>query len=239
MIRVGVVEDDERSRLRVIEHLARYEREHGESFSVSSYADGRDLLAVYRADLDLLFLDIQMEHVDGMTTARRIRETDGDVIIVFITNSPQYAISGYEVAALSYLLKPVSYAAFAQEMTRSLRQLAGRESRHVILATAGEHHRVDVARIVFVESVKHRLIVHTDEREYHVPGPLRDMEAELATAGFFRSNNCYLVNLRHVTGVTQGRCVLRGGQELQVSRPRKKEFMAALADYIGGMGARA
>lgn len=234
MIRIAVVEDDDRSRALLSEHLHRYETEHELEFEVSAFADGRDILAKYRPIYDIILLDIQMTHVDGMTTAKRIREVDPDVVLVFITSSPQYAIGGYQVAALSYLLKPVPYGALSEELGRCLSQVGKREHGFVMLSSGTEQFRVNVSDIVFIESIKHRLIVHSTQREYSLVGSLTAFEGELAEKDFFRSNNCYLVNLRHVTGVHQSSCVLLGGHDLQISRPRKKAFLAALSDYVGG-----
>lgn len=234
MTRIAVVEDDERNRSLLVEHLRRYEDEHDLSFEVVTFADGRDILAKYRPVYDVILLDIQMEHVDGMTTAKRIRTVDRDVVLVFITNSPQYAIGGYQVAALSYLLKPVPYGALSEELDRCLEQVSKRERGFLLLSEGTEQHRVNIADIVFIESIKHRLIVHSVQRDYSLVGSLKAWEEDLAEKDFFRSNNCYLVNLRHVTGVQQSSCVLHGGHDLTISRPRKKAFLAALSDYLGG-----
>ena len=160
------------------------------------------------------------------------------MIIVFVTASPQYAISGYEVAALSYLLKPLTYAAFAQELERVLLRLRRRERRHLMLTTTdGAHHRIDVGDVLYLESIGHHVLVHATDADHDVVTTLKRLESELAGAGFHRCNNGYLVNLRHVVGVTGNECRLRDGSRLQISRPRKKEFLAAVADSIaGGMG---
>lgn len=237
MIRIGVVEDDSASIDRLLSHLDRFQREHDERFHVGAFHDGADILEDYRPDWDILLLDIQMARVDGMTAARRIREVDGEVLIVFVTSSPQYAISGYEVDALSYLLKPVSYPAFEQEMVRSLVRLRRRERRHLLFtALDGDRHRVDVSDVLYIESAKHHVVVHTLDSDHTVVTTLKAMESELSGDGFFRCNSGYLVNLRHVTGVEGNDCRIRGGIRLQVSRPRKKDFLAALAAYIGARG---
>lgn len=233
VIHVGVVEDDAVSRDRIVGMLARYQSENSKKFHVSTFDGGRELLVGYRSDIDLLLLDIEMEPVDGMTAARRIRKLDRQVIIVFITNSAQYAVSGYEVAALSYLLKPVAYVAFAQELDRSIEQLQRRPRTPLLVSSDGETHRVDVEDLLYLESVKHRVVIHATDRDYSMVGSLKTMEAELQGSGFVRCNSGYLVNLRHVVGVQQQECVLRGGTRLLISRPRRRDFLQALADYIG------
>jgi len=233
VIRVGIVEDDAASAHLLVDYLHRYENEHGESFTVSTFTDGAQLVSKYRPDYDILLLDVLMPELDGFEAAERIRLVDSDVVIVFITNMAQYAIRGYEVEALSYLLKPVPYFAFSQQMRRSIARVRSRQPDYLTISTNGELVRLDTAQIVYIESIKHRIIVHGTDRTYSFFGALKNLDDELAGRGFFRSNNCYLVNLRHVTSICQNACVLTGGHDLMVSRSRKKAFLDALTDYIG------
>lgn len=237
MIRLGIVEDDPTSVDRVLSHLDRLMRDVPERFQVRAFRDGADLIADYRPEWDVLLLDIQMARVDGMTTARRIREVDSEVIIIFITNSPQYAVSGYEVDALSYLLKPLTYAAFAHEMRRVILRLRQRDRRDLLFTTVdGAHHRVAVDDIRYLESVKHRIEVHTLDGTFGVVSTLKAMEDTLSGEGFMRCHSGLLVNLRHVTGIDGSECRVRGGAVLPISRPRKREFLAGLAAYVGSRG---
>ncbi|MBF0940670.1 MAG: LytTR family transcriptional regulator, partial [Schaalia georgiae] len=97
-------------------------------------------------------------------------------------------------------------------------------------------HRVPVADIVYVESIKHRLTVHTTVgAAISMVSTLKAMEDRLEGMDFFRSNSCYLVSLRHVRGVADQECLMTNGDRLRVSRPRKKAFMSALAAYAGGI----
>lgn len=95
-IRIGVVEDDPASCQLVLDYLNRYQQENGEQFTVSVFDDGARIVEKYTPVYDILLLDIEMSEMDGMAAARRIRERDDKVVIVFITAAPQYAISGYE-----------------------------------------------------------------------------------------------------------------------------------------------
>lgn len=89
--------------------------------------------------------------------------------------------------------------------------------------------------MVYVESVKHRLEIHTVDGVISVAGTLKEMEVQLEGRDFFRSNSGYLVNLAHVRGVRDQSCVMTGGHELRISRPRKKDFLFALAAFAGGV----
>ncbi|MDR1393431.1 MAG: LytTR family DNA-binding domain-containing protein [Bifidobacteriaceae bacterium] len=236
MIKVAIVEDDAASRRVLAAHLARYQQEQEIEFGIAAFSDGRSFIDRYRLDFDIVLLDIQMEPLDGMTVAQMVRRTDPDVVIVFVTSSPHHAINGYRVGALSYLLKPISYAALAGELDRSIRHLAKTERRHLLVGSGDEFHNVDCAEIVFIESNKHRITVHALDQDYLTTGPLRRFEQQLEAGGFCRINNCYLVNLRHVTAIKGSDCLTRGGHVLKISRARKKGLLDALTDYIGEAG---
>ena len=113
MTRIAIVEDEAAVREQLAGYVQRYTRQYGTPFEVTEFADGMEILEDYRPQFDIIFLDVEMKHLDGMETARRIRERDGGVLIVFITNMAQYAIRGYAVGALDYVLKPVPTLRFA------------------------------------------------------------------------------------------------------------------------------
>ena len=134
MIRIALVEDEAEVRAQLQGYVQRYTRQYGTEFAVTEFADGMELLDDYRPVYDILFLDVEMKHLDGMETARRVRELDKDVIIVFITNMAQYAIGGYAVGALDYVLKPVPYFAFSQQLRKAEEQLRRPEISYPLLA---------------------------------------------------------------------------------------------------------
>lgn len=240
MIRVAIVDDDPAGRAVLLAHLKRFQDEAGQRFSVRTFTDGAELADGYTPDLDLIFLDVMMDEMNGFEAARAVRELDERVAIVFVTNMAQFAIRGYEVNAMSYLVKPVPYFAFSQELARLLKRIhrENATTQTVMVPTATGTALVELAHITYVESRKHRLMVHTLERTYTFNGTLKSYEAELADKDFFRSNNSYLVNLRHVRGIGPSTCTMAGGDELAVSRTRRKAFLEALTNYVAeGRGA--
>ena len=236
MIRVAIVEDDAEVQGVLQEYVRRYTRQYGTEFEVSVFADGVDLLEDYRAVYDIIFLDVEMKHLDGMATAERIRQMDADVILIFITNMAQYAIRGYSVGALDYVLKPVPYFAFSQQLLKAVSRLEKRAKRYLTVPVEGGLRRLDTASIYYLESEGHRVHFYTEEGDFVAAGTLKAFEEKLAERPFARCNSGYLVNLAQVKSVQQG-MVQVGPYELQVSRPRRKAFLAALADHIGGEGA--
>lgn len=236
-IRVGVVEDDPTACQRVLDYMNQYHSETGTEFTISVFDDGEKIVEKYTPTYDILLLDIEMKHMDGMAAARQIRERDDSVVIVFITAAPQYAINGYEVQALSYLLKPVPYFAFRQEIKRSIDMVRRRADDAMLIDTGGKQMRVELSDVLYIESIRHTIIIHTLGGKLSVTGTLKDFEERLAGQSFFRSNSCYLVNMQHVVGVDGQDCVMSNGEALRISRPRKKAFLVALANYLGSGGA--
>lgn len=235
MIRVAIVEDEAEIRAQLMGYVQRYTRQYGTAFEVKTFADGLEILEDYRPAYDLILLDIEMKHLDGMETARRIRELDPEVMLVFITNMAQYAIKGYAVGALDYVLKPVPYFAFSQQLQKVEAQLSRRTRHYLAVPVEGGLRRLDTSRIYYIESEGHRVHFYTEEGDFASPGALKALEEKLADRPFARCNSGYLVNLAQVQAVQQN-TVEVGPYELQVSRPKRKSFLAALTDYIGGDG---
>ena len=235
MPRIAVVDDQPDMRQQLCSMIDQYSRENNCMLEVTTFSDGAQIITNYCKGFDIIFLDVEMKHLDGMETARRIRERDGGVLIVFITNMAQYAIRGYAVGALDYVLKPVPYFAFSQQLQKALGQLKKRERHYLAVAVDGGMRRLDAAEIYYLESEGHKVHFYTEKEDFVVPGTLKNYEEKLVGRAFARCNSGYLVNLAQVSGVQQD-MVQVGPYTLQISRPRRKAFMAGLADYIGGAG---
>lgn len=235
MIRIAIVED-EKEHLRLIrDYLDRYSREHSVSFQIGEFTDGLDIASEYKAEYDIIFLDIQMKHMDGMTAAAKIRELDEEVALIFITSTVQFAVQGYLVDALGYVLKPVPYLAFAQVLGKAVKKIQARQSVFTItIDTSSGQLKMDSVQIYYIESQKHSVIVHSSKGEYRTAGPLKRFEEMLEPHGFSKCHNAYLINLDYADAILSASIRLSTGEEIPVSRARKKPFMDALTDHIGG-----
>lgn len=233
MIKIAIVEDEAAVRDQLTDYVRRYTRQYGTEFEVTSFTDGDEILENYRPAFDIIFLDVEMKRLNGMETAQRIRELDDDVLLIFITNMAQFAIRGYAVDALDYVLKPVPYFAFSQQLQKAVARLQARQKTFLTVPVEGGLRRVNVATLYYLESDGHKVRLYGEDGELTAPGTLKSFEEKLAGKPFARCNSGYLVNLAQVLGVQQN-TVQVGPYELQISRPKKKAFMEALTDYIGG-----
>jgi len=231
---IAIVEDDARDRERLRTMLRQYEADNSLTLRLAEFDDGAAIIEGYQPQYDVIFLDIQMSGIDGMRAAAEIRKVDTSVILIFVTKTAQYAVNGYAVQALSYLLKPVTMFAVANEMDRSIAQLGKTEQTSILVGPRSSPRRVDVNDIVFIESVRHQIWVHTVSGTQTFNATLQEFDDLLAPKGFYRSHSSYLVNLKHVMQVDGDECVMSTGASTRISRSRKKGLLEALSTYIGG-----
>lgn len=233
MIHVAIVEDNEKTREKLQQYLLRYEKESKNSYSIQLYEDGIDIVNDYTSTYDVILMDIQMKKMDGIEAAKEIRKIDKEVFLIFITNMVQYAINGYAVNAADYLLKPLSYFTFSECMRRIEIHLAKKKKNYLTWNVAGGIIKIDMTDIYYMESQGHYIYIHKTDGIVSVLETMKNMENLLIPNGFFRCSSGYLVNLYYVEKIVKY-TVWVGGDELSISRTRKKEFMEALTDYLGG-----
>ena len=226
MTRVALVNADPMDREQLRGYLDRFSGESGERFRVWAFEDGDQIIQNYRAEFDIIFMDIQLGFVDGITAAQEIRKMDGQVIIIFFSSLDACAVMGYQVGALDFLLKPTAYAAFSRAMGRALDRLWRRRHRYIYVANKSGVLRLDCARIRYIEVDGRDLVYHTEDGDLIGPGTLREVEDSLTESPFFRCGKGCLVNLEHVDGLENGDALVHGAT-VQVSRSKKKAFLDA------------
>ena len=231
MIRIAIVEDDAAYLRQLTEYLKQYEKESQENFHISVFNDGAEIAEDYRPVYDIILMDIEMRLMDGMTAAERIRASDMDVVIIFITNMSQYVMKGYTVDAMDYVLKPISYYAFSQRIDRALQRMKRRSAHYILLSHQGGVMKLDVSQIYYIEVQDHNLIYRTAKGSFTTKGSMFEAEKALNPRRFFRCNKGCLINLDYVESV-QNYDVLVGKDWIQVSRARKKALLDALNDYM-------
>ena len=233
MLKIAVVEDQTEVRESLCQFIRQYAGEQGLQAEVEPFADGAVIAEGYQPGYDIIFLDVEMPRLGGFGAAERIRAVDPDVVLVFVTNMAQYAIRGYEVDALDFVLKPVSYYQFSTKLERALQRIQRRRGGQIALQVGGGVQLLNTDDILYLETRDRLLHYHTAADTWSVRGSLQKAEKELAPYHFARCNQCYLVNLRHVTGV-QNDFVQIGKEQLEISRRQRVAFLAAVAAYVGG-----
>ncbi|MCI9032271.1 MAG: response regulator transcription factor [Clostridia bacterium] len=231
MINVGIIEDDELAASRLAEMLKLYGQEKNASFSVSIFDSAEEALRQAAGKFDVLFIDIELGGLDGMSAAREIRKNDEKTVIVFVTNVARLAVEGYSVGALDYIVKPVGKARFFQTMNGVMKKLERLRSVKIAVSTTGGTALLDSAEITYVEVFGHCLVYHTGGESVSEWAPLSRAEKILSNYGFARCSKSCLVNLRYVTGIDGDEAVV-AGKKIKIGRNKRKAFLAELNTYI-------
>lgn len=234
MIRFAIAEDVTAERELLAEYITRYLAGHGLEARIYPFSSGEELLEDYPEGADAVFLDIEMEGLNGIETARRLRRFDRDVPLLFVTNMVQFALEGYEVDAADFIVKPVEYGSFCLRMDRLMRRLDREKERYLLVKQGGQTLRCDMREIAYAEALSKKTILHRLDGEPLVCSePLYTLEKALGE-GFFRCHNAILVNMDQIEALSAGEVTVHG-DKVPISKYRKKAFLTALANHRGRM----
>lgn len=230
-IQIAIVEDEPLFAKQLENYIRQYEKESGKQIHITMFADGEDITDHYSGSYDIILMDIQMQFMDGMTAAEKIRELDHEVIIMFITSMIQYAVRGYEVDAMDYVVKPVEYFAFSRKLEKAIGRLKKPGSISISVPAEDGIKKLPVSEIYYMESQGHYARYRTARGEFLSRVSLKELEGEMKQYGFFRCGKGFLVNMKHVDGISGGDCII-GGDRIPIGRNKKNEFMELLLQYM-------
>ncbi len=233
MLRVAIVEDEDAQAKRMETGLRQFFGKTDTAYSAVRYAHGMDFIQAYKKPFDIVLMDIEMPVMNGLETARELRRIDSSAVLIFTTRMGQYAIHGYEVNAIGYMLKPITDYALNINLSRAMKQIASRQTATVVLQTKTGVAAFPASELIYVEVSGHRLMYHAKEQVYEVYGKLSDEEERLRDTYFVRCSNPYLVNLAAVRAVNGNTALLVSGEQLPISRSMKKGFLERYLDYLG------
>lgn len=231
VLRIAIVEDDASQAKRLEELLRRYGAEHKQALNLQMYNDGSQIISPYTANHDIILMDIQMPETSGIEAAREIRKLDSEVVIIFITNVSHYAMEGYKVDALDYVLKPIDYFPLVQRIDRAVSRMKRHTGGYLTIKERSGVKKIPVENIVYVEVQDHYSIIHLADSEVRTKESLSSIEKRMDDPRFFRSHKWFVINLEYVDQV-HNLDVVVGSRTLQVSRSRRKNLLDKLNDYI-------
>ena len=182
MYRTLVVEDEAQEARHLTDLLTRYGKQHGVEFKVTWHSSAMEMLSD-KGHYDLCLLDIEMPGINGMEAAELLRSQHRVTSIIFVTDLAQYAVRGYEVDALGFLVKPATFAGLSMNLNRAMREVAQGANRTLAVPTGDGFRSVPLSQVTHIEVRNHDLIYHTvGGDDLRTRGSLAQVERELADA---------------------------------------------------------
>lgn len=210
------------------------QRDHGDC-QIDTYLSGRALLEV-KKQFDLVFLDIQMEGMNGMDTARAIRELQPDTVLIFVTGSKEYVFEAFDVSAFHYLLKPLEETKFMEVLKRAIgesRKCRAEKQKRLFIRT--KNLTIDQKDILYIESRGKKVDIHTRKETFSIYGAMSELETQLGES-FYRCHRGYLVNMAYITEYGADSITLTGGARVYLTKKKHGEFVKAYMWYLQNGG---
>ncbi|RDY27741.1 DNA-binding response regulator [Romboutsia weinsteinii] len=233
MLKIVVCEDEKEQRELIKEYLKKILDETSLLYEILTFNSGEELLNNYSNDIDILLLDILMDKLSGMDTARKIREIDDkNVEIIFTTSLVDYIQEGYEVRAYRYLLKPLRYEDLKKHMISCINEIR-EKNKYILVDGKSESLRIKVSDITYIEIQKRDMTIHTIKGDYKLKSTMDKVEKDLDNHNFYRCHKSFLVNMEYVDNIKQYVAILENKDEVSISRHRFKDFKV---EFLRSMG---
>ncbi len=234
MIKVAIVEDNIESFNNLSSFLKKYSKEKEILFDIHYYDDGKKFVNSLEFNderFDIIFLDIEMPNLNGLEAAKILRQYDETAILIFTTIMRQYAVNGYSVDAMDYMVKPIEYTNLSLKLDKALKLINNQSSIITLVIAGGDVIRLKSSDVYCIETINHCAIFHTKSGDYKQYNSMKNLEKEYAKYGFLRCSNSYIVNPINITKITNN-SVFIDNKELSIGRKKKKEFLKEVWKYI-------
>ncbi len=234
MIRIAICDDEKYMSDHIRQMTADFFRRKNMEADIRQFSGGEELLR-YGRQIDILFLDIQMKGMDGMETARRLRERRFRGFLIFITVLGEMVFQSFEVQAYDYLVKPVDEKHFEKTMERLVVSMRSAGESSLLIQKGFESRIISLEDIIFCEIIDRKIYLNLASGEvvdYYER--IENLETKL-DGRFFRCHRSYLINLKYLKSYKNGTAYMEGGKAVPVSRLRSREFSGVILQYMKNM----
>jgi DNA-binding LytR/AlgR family response regulator len=230
-MKIAIVEDNPADSRTLEALLKQFFLNENIPLALDIYTSGEDIFVEWPLEFDIVFLDIQLDKLNGIDIASKSRETNERVIIIFITNNPQYSLMGYSVEALDYIIKPITKELLARVLNKAIRRLGELDHQCITIHNNDGYFVVNPRDIHYIEVKNRKLVVYTSTGSITCLKTLQSMEEQLPNT-FFRCHSAFLININAVESV-KGAYAVVAGTMIPISKHRRKDFISLLTALIG------
>ncbi len=234
MIHIAICDDEKHMSDHIRAMASDFFRKKNREICFRTFSSGEELLS-YDGQIDILFLDIQMNGMDGLETARKLRASKFRGFLIFITVLKEMVFQSFEVQAYDYLVKPVEEKQFEKTMERLYTSMQNASEDSLLVQKGYEGRIIREEEIIFCEIIDRKIYLNLASGEvvdYYER--IENLETKLGSH-FFRCHRSYLINLKHLKGYKNGTACMDNGKEVPVSRLRSKEFSSVVLQYMKNM----
>jgi DNA-binding LytR/AlgR family response regulator len=232
MINIGICDDELHYRSKIKDILKEILSSYPINCNIYEFSSGEELLNDYPKDLDILIMDIQMKRINGMDTARKIREFDENLEIIFMTSFAEFMQEGYEVKAYRYILKPINERKISKNILPCINEMMKKRNNYLTINVKNYVDRVKIDSIIYIETDRPNILIYTHDNMYTTKMSISKMEKILSEHGFFRCHNSYIVKLKLVESMN-GNTVVVDGKSIPISKYRVKDLKLAITNILG------
>ncbi len=241
MFRIAICDDEPYFREQMKEMLLQYMQDSGVFYKIDLFQSGTELieLGIELNQYKIIFLDINMDEMDGIQTAKKIREQNTEIFLVFVTAFVNYSLEGYKVDAIRYLLKnSVNMQESVAECMDAIYKKIHYEVTWKEFAFNEGKKRISLDCLLYIESQLHKLKFHVMEDHmvtYHIYDTLNNMENYIGSKNFVRLHQSFLVNMKYIQSISQYEAVLYSGESFPIPKVRYKNVWDTYLAYRGEM----
>lgn len=230
MLKIAICDDEEYQRIQITTMIEKALEFKNIKYLIFHYKSGEDLLQA-KFEINLYFLDICMDKLNGIDTAKKIRIINKNAIIIFITVLKEYVFQAFDVKAFHYILKPISEEKLREVLYSALSELNDTDS-FIIAKTINQCTKIFIKDILYIESQLRKIKIHTtsDIIEYYYK--LSAIESELKDLNFFKCHKSYIVNLKYVKSYDNVFITLKTGEKIYISKHKFCDFSKAFMYYL-------
>lgn len=215
------------------QYFNKYKSEHKIKIKLTLFNNGEDLINNYCFAFNIIFLDILIPGMDGITVAKKIRKSDSRVVIIFLTSTLKYSLMGYSVRAANYVMKPVSYKKFKIELDKAISYCNEIDQQFIAIKNATGIYKIYVNEISFIETCNHRTLIHTKKKDITCFHNMKKLEKDLQDFGFIRCHSSYIVNISYIESIEKLLITLISSEQIPISQQKRKQVMKTIAVYYG------
>ena len=233
-MKIAVCDDDKKDIARLKKLIEAYDAENNIGFSISEYESGSEMLKAVSngVDVDIILLDINMDDMDGLSVAKKIREEMDDVPIVLVTAFMNYALDGYKVRASRFLIKDDLDKTFTECMDDICGEIR-KKSKVIAFSCVEGEMRLKASDIILIETSGRKNMIRMQNQTYQIYEKLDVLEDQLRGYGFLRTHNSFLVNMTHIRGINSYVLTLDNDRQIPVPKARYKQVRQEYALFVG------